>query len=102
MIRRMDKRVLALLLGIVFALSISGCAQVITDNNYTLASGETLSGDLILPSANAIIAENAHITGSVVMLCCNLIVNGQVDGDILVVSGNMMLGPTARVGGNIS
>ncbi len=91
-----------LLLGVVLTLAISGCSQVVTDSNWTLASGETLRGDVILPSANAMIDENAHVAGSVVMLCCNLIINGKVDGDVLVMSGNMELGPHAIVGGNVT
>ncbi len=97
-----NKNILKVLFGLLLMLIISGCGPVVTDNNWSLAKGETRTGTLVLSSTNAVIDSNSHVIGSVVMLCCNLIVNGEIDGNLLVVSGNVQLGSHARVNGNVS
>ncbi len=83
-------------------LLLSGCGPFIANSDWMLNKGQTRDGDVILPSANAILDEGSHVTGSVLMLCCNLKVDGVIDGNVLVLSGNVQLGPHAEIGGNLS
>jgi len=89
---------------ILFALIIlltSGCATASTSGNYTLRSGNTLQGNLIITSGTATIEENSHVTGSIIMTSGNLFIHGEVDGNIVLSSGKITLGPTAIVHGGI-
>ncbi len=77
--------------------TLSGCSQLNTATNFTLRSGEQVHGTLIFPSGNVILEHGTRVTGSVVMLCCNLEADGEVDGRVLVLTGNVTIGPQAIV-----
>lgn len=95
------KRTLHLILFVLCILFASGCATVSTSGDYTLRSGNTLRGDLYITSGNATLEEGSYVTGSVIMTSGNLTVNGEIDGDIVLTSGKVILGPTAIVHGDI-
>jgi hypothetical protein len=42
------------------------------------------------------------LEGSVLLLCCNLIADGEVGGDIVLISSNLQLGPHAVVHGDVA
>ena len=96
------KRLYPTLLLILITFMTVGCATVSTSGNYTLQSGKTLRGNLVVTSGNATLEENSRVTGDVFITSGNLDANGEVDGNILVTSGNVSLGPEALVKGDIT
>lgn len=97
------KGALTLVLLILLAGLISGCgvAKVVTSGDYTLKSGETLSGDLVITSGQVTLEEGSRITGRVLVTSGNLNANGEIDGDIVMTSGDVYLGPKAIVHGDV-
>ena len=88
----------ALLLTLI--LLLSGCGPT-TAGNIVITSGQTYSGSLRAFSANVTLAEGSYVPGSVLVLCCNIIAEGRVGGDLVLGSGNIMLGETAEIGGDV-
>ena len=88
------------LLGMLLLLAV-GCTTVSTSGNYTLPSGQTLPGNLVITSGNATLEAGSIVTGDVLMTSGNLFVDGEVNGDIVITSGNVSLGPEAIVHGDI-
>jgi len=75
---------------------------VSTSGEYTLHSGRTLRGDLIITSGETTLEEGSRVTGNVIMTSGTLNVDGQVDGDIIYSSAKSVnLGPNSIVGGDI-
>ncbi len=75
--------------------------QVIFGQTYTLAGGETLSGDLVVFGGAAEIQEGAVVKGNVVLFGGALTVDGEVTGDVSVTGGLVTLGPAAHIGGDL-
>lgn len=96
------KSFLKIVLTVVLAMLLSGCAQIASDSNFTLSDGETVSGPLIILSQNAILAEDSYVDGSVVMLCCNLTIIGDVTGNVFLLTGNLDVKSSADVKGKVS
>ena len=96
MIRSIMFVVLVLIAGLVTA-----CGTVSTSGDYTLESGQTVSGDLIITSGNATLEEGSRVTGNVFMTSGDLYADGEVGGDILLTSGDVQLGPSANIHGDI-
>lgn len=96
------KRLYPIIFLVIVVFLTVGCATVSTSGNYTLQSGKTLRGNLVVTSGNATLGEDSRVTGDVFITSGNLEANGEVDGDILVTSGNVTLGPEALVKGSIT
>jgi hypothetical protein len=100
--------VVALTLVAMMALPVQALAapardgQVILGGNFTLASGETLTGDLVVLGGNATLEKDSHVTGTVFQLGGNLVIDGLVDGDVGLLGGTLNLGADANVRGNVS
>jgi hypothetical protein len=107
--------------GAVHAQGPDGGGKIVFGQDFTLESGETLSGDLIVFGGNVTIEQDAIINGSVVvfggnvefaedsgingdmvMIGGNMEVNGTLDRDLVVIGGQIDLTDTAVVHGNIS
>jgi cytoskeletal protein CcmA (bactofilin family) len=96
------KRTLPLILLVLFILLVSGCTTTVsTSGDYTLKRGQTLRGNLVITSGDATLEEDSRVTGHVLMTSGDLIANGEIDGDILLSSGKVILGPSAVVHGDI-
>ncbi len=99
---------LALVLVLVAALPASALAagedegQVVFGGDFTLRSGETLSGDLVVLGGNVTLEEGSVVEGSVFLMGGNAEMQGVVERDIALFGGNLTLGGTARVGGSIT
>ena len=91
-----------LLLAVLISFGVSGCAQIASESNYTLDEGQTTSGTLFILSQNAELEEGSSVNGSVIMLCCNLIVSGEVKGDVFLLTGNLKVDNPADINGDIS
>lgn len=89
-----------MIIGALLLLA-TGCATVSTSGGYTLESGRTLRGNLVITSGVATLEEGSRVTGNVLMTSGNLQVDGEIDGDIVMFSGNISLGPEAIVHGDI-
>jgi hypothetical protein len=96
--RRVRRHFLPLALVLVL---LTGCTRVDMAGNVLISSGQVIRGSLVAPSANVTLEQGSRVTRSLVVLCCNVIVDGQVDRHVIVLSGNIILGPQARVGGDV-
>jgi cytoskeletal protein CcmA (bactofilin family) len=86
---------------VVVALMTGCVGQIVTSGHYTLASGDTVRGDLLITSGDIVLEEGSRVTGTVFMTSGNLDIDGAVGGDVLLTSGNVNLGPDAVVRGDI-
>lgn len=75
--------------------------KVILGQNFTLASGETLYGDLLVLGGNVRLEPESRITGDVAVLGGNVDSSGEIDGDIVLLGGNVDLRAQALVRGDI-
>lgn len=91
----------ALALIVLLALFAVGC-QVVTGGDYTLARGQTLSGDLAVIGGNSTLEQGSRVTGGVWVTGGNIDANGQIDGDVSVTGGNINFGSGAVVKGAVS
>ena len=76
--------------------------QVIFGQSFTLKSGETMNGDLLVFGGSATIEKGATVNGSTVLFGGNLTVNGTVNGDVAITGGAVSLGSAARISGNLT
>jgi hypothetical protein len=90
---------LLILVCLGLAFTLSACSKLVLSNNFTLESGQVVNGDLWVPAGNVRIQPGSRVAGSVYQLCCNLDVNGRVNNNIFLLTGNLRLGSDAFVRG---
>ena len=95
-------RSINILLGLALLITSAGCVNVAHSSDYELRSGETVSGSLFIPSGNVALDQGSRVQGSLYMLCCNLIVRGEVDGNIVMLTGNIQIDPQATIRGSVT
>jgi cytoskeletal protein CcmA (bactofilin family) len=76
--------------------------QVIFGQSFTLASGQTMQGDLVVFGGSATVEDGAKVEGNTLLFGGSLIINGEVAGDVALVGGSVTLGAHAHVHGNLS
>ncbi|MFH2039989.1 MAG: polymer-forming cytoskeletal protein [Chloroflexota bacterium] len=76
--------------------------QVIFGSNFTLASGETLTGDLVVFGGSVTVEPEAHVIGDIVLFGGSLTIAGEVTGDVVLVGGSGLLKSTAIVAGDLN
>lgn len=96
------KHCTGLLQVLIWMLSTRLCGQIAGGNNYTLGSEQKVWGNLYILAQNAILENGSTVDRSVVMLCCNLTVNGTVGGNVFLMTGNLRLDSRAEVSGTAS
>ncbi len=64
-----------------------------------LGGEQEVWGNPYILAPNAILENGSTVDGSVVMLCCNLTVNGTVGGNVFLMTGNLRLDSRAEVSG---
>jgi cytoskeletal protein CcmA (bactofilin family) len=74
--------------------------KIIFGSSFTLASGETLDGNLVVFGGSVRIQQNARVRGNVSVIGGAVTIHGVVEGDVVSVGGAIRLGPTARVFGD--
>ncbi len=74
----------------------------VTSGEYTLASGDTLDGNLVVLGGQVLIEDGADITGDVVVLGGSTVISGQVDGTVSLIGGSLQLTETAVVDGDVT
>jgi hypothetical protein len=76
-------------------------SQVVFGNTYTLESGQTQNGDVLIFGGVGAIQEGATVNGALVLFGGSLSVSGTVNGDVIVVGGAATLGDSARIYGDV-
>jgi hypothetical protein len=76
--------------------------QFIFGQSFTLKSGETMNGDLLVFGGSATVEAGATVNGNALVFGGSLTINGDVNGDAAVFGGTARLSPTAHIFGNLS
>ncbi len=71
--------------------------KVVIGEDFTLKSGETIDGDLVVISGSAVVEAGARITGNVVVMGGSADLAGQVAQNVTVMGGNVTLRSTAEI-----
>lgn len=79
------------------AVGIIQGGQIIIGQSFTLASGDTMIGDLIVLGGSATIEAGASVDGNLVVLGGSLTVSGEVTGDVVIAAGSAALGAAAHL-----
>lgn len=90
---------LLLLMSLGLVITLSACSKLVLTNDFTLQSGQVVDGDLWVPTGNVRIQPGARVAGSIYQLCCNLGINGRVNSNIFLLTGNLRLGSDSIVRG---
>ncbi len=103
--------VLALLGGLSVAALFTGAPavlaspfspdEVVTGDDFTLKSGETLDGNLIVLNGSATVEERAVVTGQLVIFGGDVTLGGTVEEDVVIFGGRLKLTETALVKGSL-
>lgn len=75
--------------------------RVVFGDNFTLKSGDTLTGDLVVFGGNVTIEEDAKIQGDMVVIGGNVNLDGTVNGSTVIVGGSTNMSETAVVKGDL-
>ena len=76
--------------------------RIVFGGSYTLASGQTLDGDLLAFGGNVTLEPTSVVTGSVFLVGGNLNSAGTIRGDLALVGGNANLQAGALVQGGVT
>lgn len=74
---------------------------VIFGGNYTLASGDTLNGDLVVFGGNVTIEADAQVNGSIVIFGGLITLDGTMTGDLVLVGASGSMGEKAVIQGDL-
>jgi hypothetical protein len=74
---------------------------VIFGEDYTLASGESINGNLVLFGGDATVESGALVQGSVVVFGGDVDVDGTVDENVIVIGGDAQIGSHAIIEGDL-
>jgi len=96
-----------LLVVVLFAFPSPAFAQsngdkVVLGGSYTLGSGDILDGNLLLLGGTATLEEDSIVVGDVMILGGTLNARGTINGDIMAISGSVLLQETAVVKGDVN
>jgi hypothetical protein len=100
--------ILSFLLALVFALPGTAMAkstfedQFVFGDSYTLQSGDTLNGNLVVLGGNAFLEDDSQVNGDVILMGGNLSSAGRINGNIVIFGGNGTLESSAVVTGNVT
>ena len=102
---------LIVLLALVFAPTSAAQARglsgrllegrVVFGDNFTLESGDTLTGDLVVFGGNVTVEEDAKVQGDMVVFGGNVSLDGTVSGSTVIIGGTITMGETSIVNGDL-
>jgi hypothetical protein len=101
------RRVLAVLLvvGAFLVPAQPALAQrgghTIFGQDYTLASGERLAGDLVVLGGTTHLEPGSVVDGNITVMGGETVIEGLVHGDVVAMGGSLELGARADVGGDL-
>jgi hypothetical protein len=78
-----------------------GGGRVIFGSNFTLESGDTFSGDLVVFGGNVDIEDDAELNGNLVVFGGTVVSNGIVNGDVVIIGGQVQLDENSVVNGDV-
>lgn len=91
-----------------FTLPVSASSSLGVDHadkvifgDYTLSTGDTNQGDLVVINGNVLIEEGATVMGTLAVIGGDLSLEGTVNGDIVSVGGSGEIGDSAHVSGSM-
>lgn len=97
---------IAALIGL--ALLLSACQSADKDlggfnlnSAYTLAAGETRSGDQVVVARDIALAPDSSVDGDITLMGSQVTVRGRVTGDVTVVADRFVLGDEADISGDL-
>lgn len=76
--------------------------RIVAGGSFTLASGEVLSGNLVVFGGDVVLEENSTVNGDVVLWGGSLDAAGVIHGDVLSLGGSGTLFSTAVIDGNLT
>lgn len=74
---------------------------IIFGQDYTLESGQTITGSLVVFGGNVTVEIGSTIQRDLVVFGGNVDMDGHLDGDVFILGGNIELGPNALVEGDV-
>ncbi len=94
-----------IVMGLLLSLSLASPVyaanalegKVVIGESFTLKSGETIDGDLVVISGSAVVEAGARVTGNVVVMGGSADLAGRVDQNVTVMGGSVILRATAEV-----
>ncbi len=114
-IRHTFRRRLVLLVSVVVWLALTGRALaapsarpatqggvIQVGQDWVLAAGSREEGDVLVISADAIVEADATLKGSLTVISGDAVIGGIVNGDVNVISGDVILKNTSRVTGDVN
>jgi cytoskeletal protein CcmA (bactofilin family) len=75
--------------------------RVIFGSNFTLESGDEFNGDLVVFGGNVTVEPGADLNGNLVVFGGTVSANGNVEGDVVVIGGQVKLEDEAVVSGDV-
>ena len=102
-----DKLFLKYLRLLVFALLLAGCEDglvsgtLVFEGTHQFGSDTALLGDVLVQAGTAEFAAGSTVAGSVYLVGGELVLNGNIAGDLVVLDGKASLGPQAVVDGDL-
>lgn len=76
-------------------------STLIFDGRHTFGPQTWLPGDVLLRAGTTELAAGSQVAGSIYVLGGTLVANGQIDGDLAVLDGEVRLGPDAVIFGDL-
>jgi predicted acyltransferase (DUF342 family) len=86
--------------GTVFAEELRD-DKIVFGGSYTLNSGESIVGNLLILGSVVALEENSIVKGDVVLLGGTINVNGTIEGNLVGVAGVVTLGEKAVIEGDL-
>ena len=84
-----------------YALNAPHDGRVIIGQDFTLKSGDTLNGDLVVIGGAVVIEKTASVNGDVVVIGGSLQLDGSESGNAVVIGGVVSLGAQSSVAGDL-
>ena len=78
-----------------------GGGRVIFGSNFTLESSDTFSGDLVVFGGNVAIEDDAELNGNHVVFGGTVVSDGNVNGDVVIIGGQVQLDKHSVVSGDV-
>ncbi len=85
----------------VFADDGAGRGRLVIGQDFTLGSGQTLDGDLVVIGGTATVEAGSVVKGDIVVIGGSLRLDGQTTGSAVVIGGTASLGEAASVASDL-
>lgn len=99
------RRTLATIGMLVGLALLTACGERViltTEDTYTLSAGEIVRGDLEVGTRVVTLERDSRVTGNLTVPAGQLVLFGEVGGDVSVPAGDVTLGPHAVIGGDLT